>query len=80
MVSQYAIVFEYGAILKGSQTTTVILKLCRAFEYGAILKGSQTQKIGYRLSKRFEYGAILKGSQTGVKSTSNLRSLSMVQF
>ena len=50
------------------------------FEYGAILKGSQTEQGARQISLEFEYGAILKGSQTGVKSTSNLRSLSMVQF
>ena len=34
--------FEYGAILKGSQTLERKSKLSTAFEYGAILKGSQT--------------------------------------
>ena len=35
--------FEYGAILKGSQTLASLLRRVIAFEYGAILKGSQTQ-------------------------------------
>ena len=34
--------FEYGAILKGSQTATAWNTKGRVFEYGAILKGSQT--------------------------------------
>ena len=36
--------FEYGAILKGSQTMLYQWLSQFAFEYGAILKGSQTQK------------------------------------
>ena len=37
--------FEYGAILKGSQTIYLrAARLC-AFEYGAILKGSQTNHV-----------------------------------
>ncbi len=36
-VSHYT-VFEYGAILKGSQTLILLLNLTRLFEYGAILK------------------------------------------
>ena len=35
--------FEYGAILKGSQTGGVFYSLNAGFEYGAILKGSQTK-------------------------------------
>ena len=35
-------VFEYGAILKGSQTTNHHIRWPLRFEYGAILKGSQT--------------------------------------
>ena len=34
--------FEYGAILKGSQTTQTLIMTDKRFEYGAILKGSQT--------------------------------------
>ena len=34
--------FEYGAILKGSQTTYTVTFKPSWFEYGAILKGSQT--------------------------------------
>ena len=35
--------FEYGAILKGSQTGAFAYKRVVLFEYGAILKGSQTR-------------------------------------
>ena len=35
--------FEYGAILKGSQTLNIRRLSKRRFEYGAILKGSQTK-------------------------------------
>ena len=38
--------FEYGAILKGSQTIIYILLSHLEFEYGAILKGSQTINAG----------------------------------
>ena len=34
--------FEYGAILKGSQTGKKLIVNVEQFEYGAILKGSQT--------------------------------------
>ena len=34
--------FEYGAILKGSQTQANGMLTLHPFEYGAILKGSQT--------------------------------------
>ena len=34
--------FEYGAILKGSQTSRQVIVHVVQFEYGAILKGSQT--------------------------------------
>ena len=34
--------FEYGAILKGSQTERFARAGLSVFEYGAILKGSQT--------------------------------------
>ena len=34
--------FEYGAILKGSQTGKEYKLLIELFEYGAVLKGSQT--------------------------------------
>ena len=34
--------FEYGAILKGSQTLIKAESRTAPFEYGAILKGSQT--------------------------------------
>ena len=57
-------VFEYGAILKGSQTKTFMQDAHTSFEYGAILKGSQTVSCLTNPSFRFEYGAILKGSQT----------------
>ena len=56
--------FEYGAILKGSQTYRCLHELQELFEYGAILKGSQTADYQYMQFKLFEYGAILKGSQT----------------
>ena len=36
--------FEYGAILKGSQTPVQNIGDTARFEYGAILKGSQTSK------------------------------------
>ena len=36
--------FEYGAILKGSQTFDIMRHQNFTFEYGAILKGSQTYK------------------------------------
>ena len=56
--------FEYGAILKGSQTRVPLATRTDLFEYGAILKGSQTVKFWWRIMSKFEYGAILKGSQT----------------
>ena len=56
--------FEYGAILKGSQTLRILLMPSRLFEYGAILKGSQTSHTFGTNKQVFEYGAILKGSQT----------------
>ena len=56
--------FEYGAILKGSQTPKKKRNSVVAFEYGAILKGSQTISERYNAADKFEYGAILKGSQT----------------
>ena len=56
--------FEYGAILKGSQTAPFGILLKYLFEYGAILKGSQTQISTDDVRGKFEYGAILKGSQT----------------
>ena len=58
--------FEYGAILKGSQTHFVTITTDARFEYGAILKGSQTHRNVPPFSIVFEYGAILKGSQTDV--------------
>ena len=36
--------FEYGAILKGSQTTIFPFAVMLEYEYGAILKGSQTKR------------------------------------
>ena len=36
--------FEYGAILKGSQTHLLKMMKMLEFEYGAILKGSQTRR------------------------------------
>ena len=56
--------FEYGAILKGSQTFQEDYKMSCKFEYGAILKGSQTTGGYFTGVVWFEYGAILKGSQT----------------
>ena len=56
--------FEYGAILKGSQTSEYDAFFAAMFEYGAILKGSQTLSLLGIKSILFEYGAILKGSQT----------------
>ena len=56
--------FEYGAILKGSQTATMCKITLALFEYGAILKGSQTIYTSIKMHLLFEYGAILKGSQT----------------
>ena len=56
--------FEYGAILKGSQTGCSTKKDDFGFEYGAILKGSQTGSANPACASAFEYGAILKGSQT----------------
>ena len=35
--------FEYGVILKGSQTNFTNFWKLTGFEYGVILKGSQTQ-------------------------------------
>ena len=40
--------FEYGAILKGSQTCFVQYPCVLEFEYGAILKGSQTTRCAVR--------------------------------
>ena len=37
--------FEYGVILKGSQTAADRGNTNAGFEYGVILKGSQTDKI-----------------------------------
>ena len=42
--------FEYGAILKGSQTSLSQLQGRAVFEYGAILKGSQTSFAEYDVS------------------------------
>ena len=56
--------FEYGAILKGSQTGLPCESPSPEFEYGAILKGSQTDREFLEFASKFEYGAILKGSQT----------------
>ena len=56
--------FEYGAILKGSQTDSSFMMTKCGFEYGAILKGSQTCLDAALYLALFEYGAILKGSQT----------------
>ena len=63
--------FEYGAILKGSQTEYWFNFCGLWFEYGAILKGSQTNVDCIYDPTWFEYGAILKGSQTpGLRSQS----------
>ena len=43
----YTSMFEYGAILKGSQTFLFKIVPHLLFEYGAILKGSQTKKKHY---------------------------------
>ena len=40
--------FEYGAILKGSQTRSPPNRTEQKFEYGAILKGSQTENLSLR--------------------------------
>ena len=56
--------FEYGAILKGSQTVDALRVVFLGFEYGAILKGSQTCVITSVREPEFADGAILKGSQT----------------
>ena len=45
MISLKIPVFEYGAILKGSQTIDAAIFVGSEFEYGAILKGSQTKAI-----------------------------------
>ena len=72
--------FEYGAILKGSQTGKKLVEKVIQFEYGAILKGSQTVGRVYSSDSLFEYGAILKGSQTHINLLKMLTPLSMVQF
>ena len=59
--------FEYGAILKGSQTKKRLSITGLMFEYGAILKGSQTGTFFRCNEFWFEYGAILKGSQTFIQ-------------
>ena len=59
--------FEYGAILKGSQTKKRLSITGLMFEYGAILKGSQTSQLAFTCDRMFEYGAILKGSQTFIQ-------------
>ena len=56
--------FEYGVILKGSQTCKATSQPRGTFEYGVILKGSQTARTFTRNNIMFEYGVILKGSQT----------------
>ena len=66
MVGKYHILFEYGAILKGSQTRQERRYRGGEFEYGAILKGSQTIFDTVINLFTFEYGAILKGSQTKI--------------
>ena len=72
--------FEYGAILKGSQTTNTFGNYTVSFEYGAILKGSQTILTCGNILPKFEYGAILKGSQTVPIINFLKLGLSMVQF
>ena len=53
--------FEYGAILKGSQTRAGRIGSPNLFEYGAILKGSQTaNKLGVSYGK---YKALLSSPQ-----------------
>ena len=37
--------FEYGVILKGSQTDATRIEFPVQFEYGVILKGSQTVQL-----------------------------------
>ena len=64
------VLFEYGAILKGSQTGVSPHIYIKQFEYGAILKGSQTLVRTSVGVFQFEYGAILKGSQTMRSETS----------
>ena len=77
MLSEAEYKFEYGAILKGSQTVFIAVICPSAFEYGAILKGSQTWKHNHTLRRRFEYGAILKHPS---EKYLWYYSLSMVQF
>ncbi len=53
--------FEYGAILKGSQTGHFNHKRRRLFEYGAILKGSQTIGSGRCIiARKSEFSAFLR--------------------
>ena len=52
--------FEYGAILKGSQTTGGYFTGVVWFEYGAILKGSQTiGSGGCIIARKSEFFAFL---------------------
>ena len=53
--------FEYGAILKGSQTGKKLVKHVIQFEYGAILKGSQTiGSGGCIIARKSEFFAFLR--------------------
>ena len=53
--------FEYGAILKGSQTTGGYFTGVVWFEYGAILKGSQTiGSGGCIIARKSEFFAFLR--------------------
>ena len=53
--------FEYGAILKGSQTLSLCRKQLKRFEYGAILKGSQTIGSGRCIiARKSEFSAFLR--------------------
>ena len=52
--------FEYGAILKGSQTYRFVQINILLFEYGAILKGSQTDE-NAALRERLEKAVCFKG-------------------
>ena len=53
--------FEYGAILKGSQTLQDATRRPKKFEYGAILKGSQTiGSGGCIIARKSEFFAFLR--------------------
>ena len=59
--------FEYGVILNGSQTDSLLSRNYPSFEYGVILNGSQTLWLIFMFVDEFEYGVILNGSQTSFR-------------